>query len=164
MGYRGLRRVCPTHANGSVPQPLPHATPEEIAFGHEAFLAMLDALKPDFMPVRGLTLFKQLWLSSENGITMLAPGLCPYVLRSRPDVRICYYPPSRRGISSHVSECRKGEAVRKRHIRCSPPGLIQAPAYIRVPPPGWGNICLFDVIKRDHLSFKLVTASFPLEE
>ena len=47
------------------------------------------------MIVRGLTLFKQLWLSSENGITMLAPGLCPYLLRSRPDVRICYYPPSR---------------------------------------------------------------------
>lgn len=93
MGYRGLRRVCPTHANGSVPQPLPHATPEEIAFGRGAFLAMLDVLKPDFVPVRGLTLFKQLWLSSENGITMLDPGLCPYVLRNRPDVHIWYCPP-----------------------------------------------------------------------
>ena len=49
---------------------------------------MLDVLKPDLVIVRGLTLFKQLWLSSENGITMLDPGLCPYVLRSRPDVRI----------------------------------------------------------------------------
>ena len=49
---------------------------------------MLDVLKPDLVIVRDLTLFKQLWLSSENGITMLAPGLCPYVLRSRPDGRI----------------------------------------------------------------------------
>ena len=78
---------------------------------------MLDVLKPDLVIVRGLTLFKQLWLSSENGISA-AP----------------------------------------------PPGLIQAPAYIRVPPPGWGNICLFDVIKRDYLSFKLITALFPLNE
>ncbi len=81
MGYRGLRRVCPTHANGNVPQPLPHATPEEISLGRGAFLAMLDVLKPDLVIVRGLTLFKQLWLSSENGITMLAPGLYPYVLK-----------------------------------------------------------------------------------
>ena len=64
------------------------ATPEEITLGRGAFLAMLDVLKPDLVIVRGLTLFKQLWLSSENGITMLDPGLCPYVLRSRPDVRI----------------------------------------------------------------------------
>ena len=49
---------------------------------------MLDVLKPDLVIVRGLTLFKQLWLPSENGITMLDPGLCPYVLRNCPDVRI----------------------------------------------------------------------------
>lgn len=81
MGYRGLRRVRPAHGNGSAPQPPPSATPEEITLGRGAFLAMLDVLKPDLVIVRGLTLFKQLWLSSENGITMLAPGLYPYVLK-----------------------------------------------------------------------------------
>ncbi len=95
MGYRGLRCVRPAHGNGSAPQPPPSATPEEITLGREAFLAMLDVLKPDLVIVRGLTLFKQLWLSSENGITMLDPGLYRYVLKSRPDVRICCYPPSR---------------------------------------------------------------------
>ena len=49
------------------------ATPEEIALGRGAFFAMLDVLKPDFVIVWGLTLFRQHWLSSESGITMLDP-------------------------------------------------------------------------------------------
>ncbi|MFR0875826.1 MAG: hypothetical protein ACLSHC_15540 [Bilophila wadsworthia] len=77
-----------THRNRS------RATPEEIALGRRAFFAMLDVLKPDFVIVWGLTLFKQHWLSPESGITMLAPGLCAYVFTDRPDVRIwhCHHP------------------------------------------------------------------------
>ena len=99
-----------THRNRS------RATPEEIALGRGAFFAMLDVLKPDFVIVWGLTLFKQHWLSPESGITMLAPGLCAYVFTDRPDVRIwhCHHP-SRD--FSHVSEHQKWEAVRKLHIR-----------------------------------------------
>lgn len=107
MGYRGLRCVRPAHGNGSAPQPPPSATPEEITLGREAFLAMLDALKPDFMPVRGLTLFKQHWLSSENGITMLDPGLCPYVLRSR-RMSVSSTATTRRGISAMFPNIGKG--------------------------------------------------------
>ena len=61
------------------------------------------------MIVRGLTLFKQLWLSYENGIAMLDPGLCPYVLRNCPDVHIwhCHHP-SRD--FSHVSAMFTGNA------------------------------------------------------
>lgn len=92
------------------------ATPEEIALGRGAFFAMLDVLKPDFVIVWGLTLFRQHWLSSESGITMLDPGLCAYAFTDRPDVRIwhCHHP-SRD--FSHVSEHQKWEAVRKLHIR-----------------------------------------------
>ena len=49
-----------THRNRS------RATPEEIALGRRAFFAMLDVLKPDFVIVWGLTLFRQHWLSSER--------------------------------------------------------------------------------------------------
>ena len=92
------------------------ATPEEIALGRGAFFAMLDVLKPDFVIVWGLTLFRQHWLSSESGITMLDPGLCAYAFTDRPDGRIwhCHHP-SRD--FSHVSEHQKWEAVRKLHIR-----------------------------------------------
>ncbi|WP_302553659.1 hypothetical protein [uncultured Bilophila sp.] len=123
---------------------------------------MLDVLKPDLVIVRGLTLFKQLWLPSENGITMLDPGLCPYVLRSRR--MSASATATTRGISAMFPNIGKGRTSENGISAAPPPGLIQAPAYIRVPPPGWGNICLFDMIKRDHLSFKLVTASFPLDE
>lgn len=87
------------------------ATPEEVALGRGAFSALLGILKPDFVIVWGLTLFKRHWLSPEDGITMLDPGLCTYILRDRPDVRIwhCHHP-SRD--FSHASEHQKWEAVR----------------------------------------------------
>ena len=124
MGYRGLRRVCPTHANGNVPQPLPHATPEEISLGRGAFLAMLDVLKPDLVIVRGLTLFKQLWLSSENGITMLAPGLYPYVLKVA-RMSVSGTATTRRGISAMFPNTRNGRPSGNCISADTPPGLIQ---------------------------------------
>lgn len=107
-----------THRNRS------RATPEEIALGRGAFFAMLDVLKPDFVIVWGLTLFKQHWLSPESGITMLAPGLCAYVFTDRPDVRIwhCHH---RRGISAMFPNTRNGRPSGNCISADTPPGLIQ---------------------------------------
>ena len=94
-----------THRNRS------RATPEEIALGRRAFFAMLDVLKPDFVIVWGLTLFKQHWLSPESGITMLAP--------------VSGTATTRRGISAMFPNTRNGRPSGNCISADTPPGLIQ---------------------------------------
>ncbi|MFQ8736085.1 MAG: hypothetical protein ACLSAH_08740 [Bilophila wadsworthia] len=120
-----------THRNRS------RATPEEIALGRRAFFAMLDVLKPDFVIVWGLTLFKQHWLSPESGITMFAPAsarMSSQIAR----MSVSGTATTRRGISAMFPNTRNGRPSGNCISADTPPGLIQVSLRVRMPPPGWG--------------------------
>ncbi|MFQ9489678.1 MAG: hypothetical protein ACLR0N_00835 [Bilophila wadsworthia] len=120
-----------THRNRS------RATPEEIALGRGAFFAMLDVLKPDFVIVWGLTLFKQHWLSPESGITMLAPAsarMSSQIAR----MSVSGTATTRRGFQPCFRTPEMGGRPETAYPLIPLPVLFRFPLRVRMPPPGWG--------------------------
>ena len=113
-----------THRNRS------RATPEEIALGRGAFFAMLDVLKPDFVIVWGLTLFKRHHHACSRPLRVClhrSPG-CPYLA----------LPPPVEGFQPCFRTPEMGGRPETAYPLIPLPALFRFPLRVRMPPPGWG--------------------------